>query len=423
MEKINKAKPPMSFESDFILRILAIAIAIIVWVILSITQYPTTTLKVSNIPVIFSLEGTAAEEKGLRAVGYQNITTTVEIKGMKYEIGGYTEKDLVASVNLDQVTKEGTYSLAIVAKSAHSSDQCEILSCYPETVEVTFEHYGEETFDIEVEAPDITTENDSIQVETTISPEQIKITGSDENLKKINRVAATVKDSKTLSEDTTISTSELVFYDDNGNKLPSSNYTVDNQNFDVTFSLYKKKTVTLNVDFKDCPTGFKISTLPYKLSKDKIEIATSDISGSSVATITVGTISLAEVDLSKSFEFDIPFEKDEQNLSSTEKVTVSFDDSGYTKNSFAIAESSFTILNKPSGKNVEIKSPASIKATIIGPESVLSNITASELTAEIDLDGVTKNGTVTKKITVYSKEYNNIWCYGTYEAEIVISDK
>ena len=111
MEKIKKVKSPRNLESDFILRVLAIVIAIVVWVLLSITQYPTTTLKVSNIPVIFSLDGTIAQEKELRAVGYQDITTTVEIKGMKYEIGGYTEKDLIASVNLDDVTKEGTYSL------------------------------------------------------------------------------------------------------------------------------------------------------------------------------------------------------------------------------------------------------------------------------------------------------------------------
>ena len=421
MEKIKKVKSPRNLESDFILRVLAIVIAIVVWVLLSITQYPTTTLKVSNIPVIFSLDGTIAQEKELRAVGYQDITTTVEIKGMKYEIGGYTEKDLIASVNLDDVTKEGTYSLEIIAKSAHSSDQCEILSCYPETVEVTFEHYGDQTFDVEAEAPYVTAENNLILKKTSVSPSQITVSGSDENLKKIKRVTAKVNETKTLSEDTTISTSDLVFYDENNNKLSSENYTMDNHNFDVTFSLYKEKSVTLNVDFKDCPPNFNITSLPYKLSTEKIDVISPDINGSSVSTKTIGTISLSEVDLSETFGFEIPFEKNEENLSNISKVNVTFDDSGYTKKSFTISLDDFVVVNKPSGKEVKLNSPSKITAVIIGPQSVLSNLETTDLTAEIDLEDITKTGSITKKITVYSKKYNNIWCYGTYESQITIS--
>ena len=183
------------------------------------------------------MEGTIAEQEGLRAVGFQNITTTVEIKGMKYEIGGYTEKDLVATVNLDNVTKEGTYSLNIEAESVHTSDQCEILSCYPETIDVTFEHFGEQSFNVEAEAPNVTAEDDSFVAKTSVSPAKVVVTGSDENLKKIKRVAAITKEEKIISDDITISTSDLVFYDENDNIISSTNFTVDNQNFDIAFSV------------------------------------------------------------------------------------------------------------------------------------------------------------------------------------------
>lgn len=422
MEKIKKAKPPKNLESDFFLRILAIIIAVIIWVVLSITQYPTTTLKVSNVPVIFSLDGTIAQEKGLRAVGYQDITATVEIKGMKYEIGGYTEKDLIASVNLDDVTKEGTYSLEVVAKSAHSSDQCEILGCYPKTIQVTFEHYGERTFDIEAEAPNINSGNGLILKKTSVSPATITVTGSDDNLNKINRITAKVNETKTLTEDTTISTSDLVFYDENNNELSSDNYTVENKNFDVTFSLYKSKNVTLNVDFKDCPPGFNTKSLPYKLSYQKIKIISPVIDNTSAATKTVGTISLSEVNLNKSFEFEIPFDKDEENQSGIENVKVTFDSSGYISKEFTLSKSNFDIVNKPSGKKVTIDTPTSFKAVIFGPASVINKLEAKDLTAEVDLQDFSKSGAVTKKIMVYSKKYNNIWCYGSHEAQITISD-
>ena len=219
MEKIKQIFDFKHLESDIIHRIIAVVVAIVIWVVLSITQYPTTTLKISNIPVIFNMEGTIAEQEGLRAVGFQNITTTVEIKGMKYEIGGYTEKDLIATVNLDNVTKEGTYSLNIEAESVHTSDQCEILSCYPETIDVTFEHFGEQSFNVEAEAPNVTAEDDSFVAKTSVSPAKVVVTGSDENLKKIKRVAAITKEEKIISDDITISTSDLVFYDENDNLL------------------------------------------------------------------------------------------------------------------------------------------------------------------------------------------------------------
>lgn len=422
MEKIKKVKPPRKYESDFALRIVAIVVAVIIWVVLSITQYPTTTLKISNVPVIFNLEGTIAQEKGLHAVGYEDITTTVEIQGMKYEIGGYTDKDLTASVNLDDVTKEGTYNLEIFAKSAHSSDQCEVLSCYPKNVRVKFEHYSEQVMELEAEAPYIETQDQLKIQNTTVSPNEVTVTGSDNNLSKLKKVCAKVNDKKTLTEDTTISTTELVFYDENNNILPAENYTVDNKNFDVSFSLYKEQTMELAVDFKDCPEGFVATDLPYRLSTDKIKILTPYADENTSKTKIVGTISLSEIDLNNSFKFDIPFDKNEINLSDVKKVTVDFNSQGYSKKQFQIGKSKIKIKDAPSGSKTTINSPEKINATIFGPTSIISKLKADDLNAEINLKDINKDGTITKPIMIYSKRYNTVWCYGTHNATILVSD-
>ena len=88
-----------------------------------------------------------ANDKSLSPINLpNNLTVNVEIKGMKYEIGGYTEKDLIATVNLDPVTNEGTYSLDINVESTHSSDQCTIVSVSPATIDVSFEKISSKTF-------------------------------------------------------------------------------------------------------------------------------------------------------------------------------------------------------------------------------------------------------------------------------------
>ena len=82
MEKIKKVLPPKNHESDFVLRILAVVIAIIIWVVLSITQYPTTTIQIANVPVVFALDGTKANDKSLSPINLpNNLTVNVEIKG------------------------------------------------------------------------------------------------------------------------------------------------------------------------------------------------------------------------------------------------------------------------------------------------------------------------------------------------------
>ena len=82
MEKVKKAKKENRHGADFGLRILSIIIAVIIWFALSITQYPTINKTITNVPVVFSLDGTQAKEKGLSALNYKDISVDVEIKGM-----------------------------------------------------------------------------------------------------------------------------------------------------------------------------------------------------------------------------------------------------------------------------------------------------------------------------------------------------
>ena len=115
----KKENKPKQKGTDFGLKILAVVLAVIVWFILSITQYPIISKTITNVQVTFSTVGTKAEEKGLSPINYKQISVDVEIKGMNYEIGKYTSDDLIATVNLDKVTQEGRYDLEIDVKSNH----------------------------------------------------------------------------------------------------------------------------------------------------------------------------------------------------------------------------------------------------------------------------------------------------------------
>jgi YbbR domain-containing protein len=299
MEKVKKAKKENRHGADFGLRILSIIIAVIIWFALSITQYPTINKTITNVPVVFSLDGTQAKEKGLSALNYKDISVDVEIKGMNYEIGSYTAADLVATVNLDDVTKEGTYDLDIDVKSSHSTDKVTVVSVNPDTVSVEFDRLTTKTIPLTAEAPLISAEEGYILKETTTSPSEITVEGPKNDLDNISKAVAQISKSKKISEDTTINTQDIVFYDDDNVVDPSKIEVKDTKSVDVNFVIYKKKTAKLKVDISNCTDNFDVSSLPLKLSEEEISVVSPNLDDSDTETLTIGSIKLSEINLAR----------------------------------------------------------------------------------------------------------------------------
>lgn len=427
MEKVKKEKAPKhEHGADFGLRILAVVIAVIIWLILSITQYPTKNKTITNVPVDFSMDGTSAAEKGLSVLNYKDITVDVEIKGMNYEIGNYGANDLVATVNLDEVTKEGTYHLDIDVKSAHSSDKVTVVSVKPETVEVTFDRISTASFKIGSEAPFVKAADGLTLKETTVTPAEAEIEGPDNEVKKIAKVVARVGNSMKISEDTTVSADKIVFYDSDDNELDSSVYTIkDFKSFDVNFVVYKKKTAELNVEFTDCPPGFDASSLPYTLSEKSIQVISPKLDDDETENLKLGSIPLDNVDLVKTFSFEVDkvLAAGEINKTGVSSVTVSFDDSGYAKKQLTVPKSKIHTINAPSGKDIEIDTKQIPDVTVIGPSDTINKLTANDLTAVLDLSDVLNSGSITHAVTVYAPSYSKVWCYGQYEIQVEVTDK
>lgn len=423
MEKVKKAKKENRHGADFGLRILSIIIAVIIWFALSITQYPTINKTITNVPVVFSLDGTQAKEKGLSALNYKDISVDVEIKGMNYEIGNYTAADLVATVNLDDVTKEGTYDLDIDVKSSHSTDKVTVVSVNPDTVSVEFDRLTTKTIPLTAEAPIISAEEGYILKETTTSPSEITVEGPKNDLDNISKAVAQISKSKKISEDTTINTQDIVFYDDDDNVVDPSKIEVkDTKSVDVNFVIYKKKTAKLKVDISNCTDNFDVSSLPLKLSEEEISVVSPNLDDSDTETLTIGSIKLSEINLAKVFSFKIPLNSGEINMNGDENVRVSFDSEGYTSKEFTITSDHIIATGKPSGKSTEIETKKLTNVKVYGPEDVINNLKDSDLYAEVNLSDIIDSGSYAREAIIYSPTYNNVWGFGKNEIQIVVSD-
>ena len=427
MEKVKEKRTSL-LATDLGLRIAAVIIAVIIWLFLSITEYPTINKTITNVPVVFSMDGTSASEKGLQAQGYKDITVDVEIKGMNYEIGSYGANDLVATVNVDSVSKEGTYPLEINVRSVHSSDTVNIVSVSPDTVDVSFVHKGSDVFEVTANAPNVIAAEGLTLRNPAVSPSTVMIEGAETELAKIKRVEAVIEDSATLSDATSISTEKVFFYDEDGIRLDGSKYTlVDTKKFDVSFDLYKKKTVNLSVDFTDVPPGFDISSIPYELSATSVNVITPKLNDVNVQAVSLGTVSLKDIDLGKSFSFDVnqKLQSGEINQSGVDTVimTFGFEEKGYIKKEFSVPASAIRFSSPPSGRSVKLETKQIPSVTLFGPKETVEKLDSSDINVVVDLADVTQTGSLSHSVTVYVPKADDVWCIGSNEVQINIEEK
>lgn len=415
-------KPARKHGADFALRIIAVIAAIIVWFILSITQYPTINRTINKVPVNLSLENTIAKEKGLSALNFKNPTVDVEIKGMNYEIGNYKASDLTATIDVSKVTKEGQYVLDIDVKSNHPSDSCTIVSVSPSTIAVEFDRITQKSFPLEVESPSISAADGFSLSDATVNPDKITLNGPVNSLAKINRAVAKVNSTAKLSEDKSIKADEIILYDSDNNVITDSSITWDeNQTFTASFIVYKKKTLKLKLDVTGAPENFDVSSLPITYSQQEITINTPNLSDKDSETIIIGTVPLSQLRLGWEQTFDIPLSAGEVNLSGESKVTVAIDSQNYVTNIYRVSQ--IITKNKPDGKQVEIETKSLPAVTIIGPESDMDSLKENDLVASVDLSDISKDGTYSKTATISISGHSKIWCFGTNEVQVAVSEK
>ena len=74
--------------------ITSVAIAIVLWFVISIAIYPTTPRTLHHVPLKVEIAGTSAEENGLSVIDYDIKDVTVQICGMDLELEAMSAGEL-----------------------------------------------------------------------------------------------------------------------------------------------------------------------------------------------------------------------------------------------------------------------------------------------------------------------------------------
>ena len=406
--------------------VLSTLLAVAFWFVITVNESPDSENTIGGLSVSIPIEGSVVSEMGMDVIGDPaSYTATVTVKGPAYVVSDLSAKDVLVTAAISNVTNAGTYSLDLRAtKQAGADANFEIVSISPRSINVTFDYIETKQFTVNAQAVGYKAVNGLVAEQPFVSDSNnavLNFKGSRTNIGKIAKVIAVAEVNKTLEKSATFE-ANLKIYDDKDNELDIKNYTITTADglsapdMQITVPIYKEKTVPIKAQFINAPAYFASKTISHSLSYTSLLI-----SGPPETVDNITEIKLSEVDFDKitgnnqTFEAALILPEGVKNKDNIETVTVKITGlENYTARTYTVSN----LVVKSGGKTATLsRNIRNVK--VFGPKSVLNNMAASKLYAEVDTVGL-ESGEHTVTARIKCKESGKVWQIGTYTATVNI---
>jgi YbbR domain-containing protein len=356
--------------------VIAFVAAVVLWLYVVGQVDPTTTGRVTGVPVVFAGEESLAEND-LALVDPGDVTVDLTIKGDRSDV-----RKLVA--NSDRISV-----VADVSGLTKGTHEVTLDITVPNAVELQKASIDE----ITVEIDDLVTKDIAVEVSydgafevsqeagnVKIDPESIAVTGAASTVQSIDHLSATVGVDE-LTEKTTVLTKSVTPVDANGN--PVNHVKLETNEVRVTASIIASKTLPLKVETTGTPAaGFELGGINAP--------ATVTVSGapSVLADLTevkaTADVTDLEADATVTLVPDLP-----SGITVTDPETLEAEISiaGVSSKTWSYAETEIVIDDLPEGYEATIPTQT-VKVTVSAEKDTLDNIKKSDLVLHVSAAGL-----------------------------------
>ncbi len=419
--RVKKTDKPLA-ENNLFMLIISVVSAFILWIVLSLTAFPETTVVLREVPIDYSLDGSYADVTGISVLDMSDTTANVRINGQRYLIGDYSNDDIHIGINLDTVRAPGVYDLPLVVTSTNG-DAIDVDTIEPSTVKVEFDYMITKSFSVAdgtltADISNISAADGYIvdPAEVIIEPSVVEIYGPRDYVNQVTSCEIKVQSGATVMTTLQTSNTSVTLY--NGeNIVNDSKISVQSENgFALTIPVYMRKDMKLDVEIQTYFDQFDISSLKYTINPSEITVRSQSDRISNIDEITLGYVDLRSLDISSNIILPINNTDYYTNISGYDTATVTFDFENYSTKTLTINNSQIYPINVPNGYQVDVETDRINNIKVIGPSEIIEQIDSKDLIAQIDmLDYNITEGFRMYTVTVYLPMYNNCWCCGTYQ--------
>ncbi len=427
-EKLKKRNSSVN-RSSIITFVVSAVLAVIIWLVLSLSAFPEMTLSLKEVPIDFSITNSYADNSGWSIMSRSNETANVRIKGLRYQIGEYTNEDIHIGLNLDSVRAPGKYDLALIVTSVNGDEiEAEI---EPKTVNVEFDKMTTKTFSVEdgTLTADISnlTAADGYMIATdeiTIEPSSVELYGPQDYIEQITSCSVSVNNAYTAIK--TINTDKTSLNVYNGTTVMTTDRVASEPtSFTLNVPVYMVKELPLAIDIDPPFESFNLSSLDgaIRIEPESIIVKSMDDRIKKLEKLTLdGSISLKDITVGTAFTWRIPNKSYYTNISGTDQALISFDLEGYSTKKFKINNSQVRVINIEPGYRVSVENNK-LNVTVVGPADVLEEIEASDIAAQIDyMEHTFTTGFNMREATIYLPQYDNCWVYGSHQIMLNVEE-
>ena len=406
--------------------IASVVLAVILWLVISISENPERTVTVSSVPIVINTQDSVVSVMGMDIVSKDHPTeAAVTVTGPSYIVSSLKNSDISLKADLTPVTEAGTYELTVIASRSSSKTGYNFVSISPQTVKVTFDFVDTRTFDLELVAEGASAIEGLVAEEPILigsdQSKTITVTGPRTEMSKVKSVAAVAKVNEVLSK-TTAFEAPIVLYDEDGIEVDAALFNLPYEKVNIAVPIFREKTFPILLS-KDSPSA--ASYIRYNLSAasvavmgepkdvdetEKIYLKNIDFSGISKAVATDGKVVVrAPLDLPTTLK----------TVNSESFVDVTFDLSNYENRTLRIV--ALSAENLSDGQTAKLSS-GYVDVTVCGPANTVRMIDPNKLSVSVNCSGKT-DGVYNMTCTVNTSAYPEIWSVGNVAASVTVSGK
>lgn len=417
---MKRFNPSVLFSKKQYLILISVLLAVIMWFIVVGYFTPESKTEIKNVPIKIDTANTQVQKLGLEVSSISPETVNIEISGYRYKISRLTKDDFHVTVSLANVTTANTYNLEIIATANNYDNDYKIVNVEPSVANVTFDTISSKTINLQAEVPDIKVADGYLLDSPVPMPQTLDVQGPDQMIDQLSYIVLKAEQNMVLTATQTLDAVPH-FYAKDGTELNGSYFTYNpNIKFGITVPVYKQKNVPLTFMYKHIPTGVDAKKVNYTIDPAQITVAGNTDIIDKLNEINLGYIDFREIDIGKTFTFDISIPSGVQSIDSIQTATVTFQTEGMAAQEFDVAD--IRCINVPPDQKIEIKTHSIPNVKFIGPADSINDININDLAATIDLSTQKiRKGTQTVNAEIDVVGRDDVWAVGTYTCVINVS--
>ena len=397
---------------------ISVFIAFMVWFLTVMLNDNSGVVTIYNVPITCDMRNTQAEQLSLDIVDIEPKTVAVTIRGPKYKIGLISNKDIVVSpISMINVSNEGTYNIELIANLKSPKRDVYIDEIEPQFASFSFDSISTKTVTLVADTPNIMVDSGYVSDEAVCQPEKLFVSGPKQAVDKLDYVKLVVDASANLNTSKTFESAPK-FISIDGFEMDASMFKYNEDiKFRVNIPVYKEKQIPLKFMYKNSSNHFNTDLLQAIISPEYINIAGSPDVIDGINELNLGYIDMREVDIGKSFIFNVKVPSGCKNIDRIDAATISFNSSNWKTRSFSVSD--VKLSNVPNDYDVNINSSVIKDVKFIGFADVIDDLDASDITATVDLTNVSmKEGKQIVPVVVETINKDGVWAVGEYKCSI-----